>query len=186
MDKLRAEAGPAETKVILGWDSNFRRLMISLPKNKFVAWTTNISQLLLNETTTAKELESTIGCMGHLALIMPGVHNFHSCLRNLQQMATHCCSINISKTCRNNLILMLSFLEIAKWGIYMNLIAFHWLTHIYWANPCLFGLGGYLDEGFAWCFELPEELCSRATNNFLEYIASIISPWIDMLAGRLI
>ena len=67
-DKLRAEAGPAESKVILGWDFDFRRLIISLPKNKFVAWTTNVSQLLSNETTTVKELESTIGHLGHLTL----------------------------------------------------------------------------------------------------------------------
>ena len=48
-DKLRAEAGPVESKVILGWDFNFRQLIISLPENKFGAWTTNVSQLLLNE-----------------------------------------------------------------------------------------------------------------------------------------
>ena len=42
-----------------------------------------------------------------------------------------------------------------------------------------------MDKGFAWRFELPEELCFRASNNLLQYIASIISPWINMLAGRL-
>ena len=184
-DKLRAEAGPAELKVILGWDFNFRRLIISLPENKFVAWTTNASQLLSNGTTSAKELESTIGCLGHLALVVPGVHNFLSRLCNLQQMATHHRSIKISKTCRNDLILMIPFLKIAKRGIAMNLIAFRWLTHVYRSDSCPFGIGGYLDEGFAWRFELPEELCLRASNNLLEYSAPIISPWIVMLAGRL-
>ena len=130
-------------------------------------------------------LESTISQLGHLALVVPGVHNFLSRLRDLQQMATHRCSIKINKTCRNDLILMLNFLEITKWGINMNLIAFRRLTHIYRSNSCPFGLGGYLDKGFAWHFELPEELCFRASNNLLKYIASIISPWIDMLAGCL-
>jgi hypothetical protein len=42
------------------------------------------------------------------------------------------------------------------------------------------------DEGFAWRYELPEELQFRATNNLLEHIANVITPWVDMLAGRLI
>jgi hypothetical protein len=183
-DKLRAEARPAES-VILGWDFDIRRLIISLLKNKFVAWTRNISQLLLNGTTTAKELKSTIGCLGHLTLVVPGVHNFLSRLRDLQQMGTHRPSIKISKTCRNNLILMICFLEISKRVIDMNLIAFRRPTHVYWSDSCPFGLGGYLDEGFAWRFELPKELRYRASNNLLKYIASIISPWINMLAGHL-
>jgi hypothetical protein len=160
-DKLRAEVGPTESKVILGWDFDFRRLIISLPENKFVAWTRNVSQLLLNGTTTAKELESTIGHLGHLTIVLPGVRNFLSCLHNLQQMATHHRSIKIRETCRINLILMICFLKIAKQGIDMNLIAFCRSTHVYRSDSCPFGLRGYLDKGFAWRFKLPEELCFR-------------------------
>jgi len=36
-----------------------------------------------------------------------------------------------------------------------------------------------------WPFEIPEELHFWATNNLLKHVASIISPWINMLAGRL-
>ena len=80
---------------------------------------------------------------------------------------------------------MLRFLDIAKKGISMNLIAFRKPTHIYRSDSCPFGLGGYSDEGFAWHFEIPEDLRFHASNNLLEYIASIITPWVDMLAGRL-
>jgi hypothetical protein len=66
-DKLMAEAGPSETKMILGWMIDFRRLRISLPENKFIAWTLTINKLLANGLSTAKELESTIGRLGHLA-----------------------------------------------------------------------------------------------------------------------
>jgi hypothetical protein len=83
-DKLKAEAGPSETKMILGWSFDFRRLLISLPKNKFIAWTTNINKLLVEGSSTAKELESTIGRLGHLALVVPGVHHFLSRFRELQ------------------------------------------------------------------------------------------------------
>ena len=44
--KLIAEAGLEETKVILGWFLDFRRLLISLPSNKFTAWTKSISDIL--------------------------------------------------------------------------------------------------------------------------------------------
>jgi hypothetical protein len=80
---------------------------------------------------------------------------------------------------------MLRFLDIAKKGIDMNLIAFRKPTHIYRSDSCPFGLGGYSDKGFAWCFEIPEDLRFRASNNLLEYIASIITPWVDMLTGQL-
>jgi hypothetical protein len=60
-DKLKAEAGLSKTKVILGLFFDFRRLMISIPENKFIAWTSAINELLVEGWSTAKELESTIG-----------------------------------------------------------------------------------------------------------------------------
>ncbi len=80
---------------------------------------------------------------------------------------------------------MLRFLKIAKKGIDMNLIAFHQPTHVYQSDSCPFGLGGYSDKGFAWRFEILEELWFGASNNLLKYVPSIFSPWIDMLAGHL-
>lgn len=41
-DKLIAEGGLSETKMILGWLFNFRTLTIFLPDHKFIAWTTAI------------------------------------------------------------------------------------------------------------------------------------------------
>jgi hypothetical protein len=184
-DKLKAEAGPSETKMILGWSFDFRHLLISLPKNKFIAWTMNINKLLVEGSSTAKELESTIGRLGHLALVVPGANHFLSRLHELQQLATHRHSIRISEDCHKDLLLMLHFLNIAKHGIDMNQVAFRHLTHVYQSDSCSFGLRGYSDEGLAWLFEIPEDLRFWASNNLLEYIASIISPWVDMLAGRL-
>ena len=39
--------------------------------------------------------------------------------------------------------------------------------------------------GFAWRFEMPEDLLFWASNNLLEYIASMICLWVDTLAGHL-
>jgi hypothetical protein len=68
---------------------DFRQLRTSLPENNFIAWTENINKLIADGTSTAKEFELTIGRLGHLALVVPGVHHFLSRLRELQQLATH-------------------------------------------------------------------------------------------------
>ena len=117
--------------MILGWMFDFRRLRISLPENKFIAWTTTINKLLANGSSTAKELESTIGRLGHLALAVPGVHHFLSRLRELQRLAIHHRSVRLSDDCCKDLLLMLRFLEIARQGIDMNLLAFCRPTHVY-------------------------------------------------------
>ncbi len=67
----------------------------------------------------------------------------------------------------------------------MNLIAFRQPTHIYRSDSCPYGLGGYSDKGFAWRYELQEEHRFRALNNLLEFIASIITPWKDLINKRL-
>ncbi len=130
-DKLKTEVGLSKMKMILGWMFDFRCLLISLPENKFIAWTTNINKLLVDGLSTAKELESTIGRLGHLALVVPGIHHFLSRLRELHQLATHCRSIRLSDDCRKDSLLMLRFLKIARQGIDMNLIAFRRPTHVY-------------------------------------------------------
>ncbi len=157
-DKLKAEAGLSKTKMILGWLFDFRRLLISLPENKFIAWTMTINKLLVEGSSTAKELELTIGRLDHLILVVPEVHHFLSRLRELQQLATRRQSIRLSDDCREDLLLMLWFLKIARQGINMNLVAFRHPTHVYWSDSCPFGLGGYSDEGFAWRFKIPKDL----------------------------
>ena len=135
-DKLFAKAGLTEIKMILGWEIDFRRLRISLPENKFIMQTTYVNHLLAAGTTNAKELESTIGQLGHLALVVPSIYHFLSRLHELQQLATHRRLIRISDNCRDNLLLMLRFLNIAKKGIDINLIAFCKPTHVYRLDSC--------------------------------------------------
>jgi hypothetical protein len=171
-------------KTILGWLIDFCRLTISLPSNKFIAWTESINKILTRGTLTTKELETTIGQLGHLGAIMPFVYYFLSRLRNLQKKATNRRTIDICQDCHDDLNLMLSFLHKAHTGIDMNLIAFRRPMHIYRSDSCPYGLGGYLHEEFAWRFKLPENYRFRASNNLLKFITSI-TPWIDLISKRL-
>ena len=72
-----------------------------------------------------------------------------------------------------------------KHVIDLNLIAYRKPTHVNHSDSCPRGLGGYSHKGHAWRFYLPPHLRFRASNNLLEHLASIITPWIDMLAGRI-
>jgi hypothetical protein len=185
-NNLSAEAGLEEEKIILGWHINFCRLIISLQDNKFIAWTHSIKEILSRGTSTAKELKMMIGRLGHLGAIVPFVYHFLSRLRDLHWKATKRQSIAIPQPCQDDLELMLVFLHKAFTDIDMNLISFWCQTHIYQLDSCPYGLGGYSHkDGFAWRLELQEQHRFRASNNLLEFIASIITPWIDMILKRL-
>jgi hypothetical protein len=181
--KLLAEAGLEEIKTILGWVFDFRRMIVSLPDNKFIAWSREIENLLEKMETTAKELEENIGRMVHLSMILPFVHHFMSRLRDLQARAKNRRSIKITAECEKDLNLMLFFLKEASKGVDLNQIAFRMPGFVYRSDSCPKGLGGYSHLGKAWRFYIPEWLQFRASNNLLEHIASIITPWIDILNG---
>jgi hypothetical protein len=80
---------------------------------------------------------------------------------------------------------MLKILDKAKGGIYMNLLGLRFPDRIYYLDSCLAGLGGYSNQGFVWCFKIPDNLLFRTSNNLLEFLTAIIMPWIDIIGGRL-
>jgi hypothetical protein len=80
---------------------------------------------------------------------------------------------------------MLHMIKIAHDEVSMNSIVYRQPTHVYQSDSCPAGLGGYSDSGFAWRFYLSKGLQFHATNNLLEHIAAIMTPWIDIIQGRL-
>ena len=186
-NKLTAEAGLTETKMILGWKWDLRQLIISLPFNKYTSWSAELLTMITNGTVTTARLEASIRRLGHLALVIPFVHHFLSRLRELHTRASRSNrrSIHIPPICITDLKLMEYFLQKAHKGVNMNQIAFRRPTHVYRSDSCPAGLGGYSHMGFAWRYYLPDDLLFCASNNLLEHIAAIITPWIDIIAGRL-
>lgn len=183
--KLAAEGALEEEKIILGWHFDFRKLTVALPENKFVAWSEDIQSIISVGRSTAKALEQLIGRLGHLSMVIPFVYHFLSRLRDLQYRSRSRRSVAITDECKKDLHLMLYFLKKGRRGIDMNLLAYLMPTHVYHSDSCPAGLGGYCNSGFAWRYYLPVELQFRASNNLLEFLAAIITPWIDLLNGRL-
>ncbi len=183
--KLIAEGALEETKIILGWFCDLRRLTMALPENKFVAWSDGIRALLSRGKAAPPELEQLIGRMTHLGAIIPMIYHFLSRLQDLHFRSRNRRSIPLTDNCIKDLQLMLKCLDVARKGVDMNLIAYRSPTHIYHSDSCPAGLGGYSNEGYAWRFYIPPNLRFRASNNLLEFIAAVITPWVDIIAGRL-
>ena len=151
-------------------------MQVSLPDNKFKAWSKAISEMLSKGFATAKELEKNIGRLVHLSLVLPFVHHFLSRLRELQRRATNRRQVKITEKYADDLKLMLYFLEKARDGVSLNMIAYRKPTHVFRSDSCPRGLGGYSHTGWAWRYYLPKDLQFRASNNLLEHLASIITP----------
>jgi hypothetical protein len=67
----------------------------------------------------------------------------------------------------------------------MNLLAFRLPDQVYYSDSCPAGLGGYSNQEYAWRFKVPDKLQFRASNNLLEFLAAIITPWIHIIGGCL-
>ena len=137
--RLAAEASPEEIKIILGWMMDFRELIKSLPDKKYIAWGADIKKMLTSGSAKAKELETLIGRLGHLGMIIPFVYHFLSRLQEWQHKSRIKRYPSQTDNCCQDLILMLKFLDKAHNGIDMNLISYRRPTHFvsFWPRRIL-------------------------------------------------
>jgi hypothetical protein len=185
MKKLIAEGGLEEIQTVLGWVLNTRELMVLLPVDKFLAYSKQINECLKEMRATFENLDTLTGRLTHVALIIPQAHHFLNRIRHLKDCTKNRRTSKIPKPVADDLHLFLSFLKQAKDGISLNLVTFRKPTHIYRDDACEHGIGGYSKDGRFWRWEIPEELRSRASINILEFVASIISLWVDIKEKRI-
>ena len=76
MSKLLAECRLEESKTLLGWVINTRSLHISLPQDKFIAWSNSIQDLLKKRRSNHKQLETLVGRLGHVSMIINQMKHF--------------------------------------------------------------------------------------------------------------
>ncbi len=113
-DKLTAEGGLSETKIIIGWYFNFRTLAMTLREHKYIAWSREFKLMIQARKTTKRILELTIRCMSHVGSMIPWVYHFLSRLRSLLAHTWNRRVINIDKKCTKDLELMQLILHKAK------------------------------------------------------------------------
>jgi hypothetical protein len=177
INKAIAKGTLAETLIVLGRMIDTRRLLISLPTDKFTAWTADINDFLLSKGRRVKQrtLETMVGRLQHIANIMVQGNHFLGRLRSAVLRADKFKGTRISSEEMKDLVLWKDFLVVAHTGIGLNLLTTREPNNILWTDACEHGLGGYsLKMGWAWRWEtIPLHLRGRKPVNFLELLACL-------------
>jgi hypothetical protein len=185
-DKNEAEGAPEEIKITLGWELDSRSLLIKLPAHKFKAWSSQVNSFISRKTANEKDLSSVLGRLENVAVLIPSFGHFLNNIRQLEIKAAITKKNQvINKRAKDDFELALKFLERARMGINMNLITFRVPNKIYICDASEHGLGGFATHGRAWSYIIPENLRGRAHINLLEFLAQLISIWIDVLENKI-
>jgi hypothetical protein len=174
--KLKAEGTFEEIKTALGWVINTRSLLISLPTDKHLKWSEEIQKMINSKRASHSQLESTIGRLNHVAGIIPMFRHFLGRLRHALHRSSKHKWTNLRFCEITDLHLSLKFLHCSVQGISINNIVLRKPSIFYRSDASEFGMGGYnLISGLAWRFEIPSNLCLRASLNSLEFLACVIT-----------
>jgi hypothetical protein len=145
MLKLVAEGSPSEQQIVLGWLLDTRRLLISLPSDKYEAWLRTINRLIKDTGCLKEELDALEGQLNHAAYVIPLARHFLTHLRAARNSKTNKKSwVKLDKPTLVDLVLWTALLAKAHAGISMNLIVTCRPSQICWSDSCPFGLGGFL------------------------------------------
>jgi hypothetical protein len=150
--KLIAEGRPEEIQIVLGWRINTRLLEISLPDDKYLAWSGDLRRLRASRQCPAKELETLIGRLNHTAYIIPNARHFMSRIRKELEAGPRGKrgGRKVGTEALSDLLLWEGFLTHAHNGVSMNLLTTREPDKLCWSDACPYGLGGYSLSGRAW------------------------------------
>jgi hypothetical protein len=185
LTKLAAELGSSEQKIILGWKYDTRRMLVSLPENKYVAWSNDICKIIAKQRALHHELDTLVGRLDHTCCVFPLARHFMERIRFAKQAASKnpYRPYSLNSTICSDLKLMLKILTKTNLGINMNLLTFRTPNTQSKVDACPYGIGGFSKLGRAWRWKIPSRLVGRAHINLLEFIACLIAIWLDIIEG---
>jgi hypothetical protein len=180
-----AEGTPSETQVVLGWVLDTHLLLIQLPGDKFIAWTTDIASVLETGTVTFGSLESIVGRLNHAGYVIPMSRHFLNRLRlRLEARGNKRQRLTLNHEELEDLTLWLTFLAMAHRGISFNRMTIRQPTRLGFSDSCPFGLGGFSLSGRAWRLKIPPDCAfygASEINNLLEFLAMMLNIWLIVL-----
>jgi hypothetical protein len=133
LSKLKAEGTMTESLLILRWQFNLQSLQVTPPLDKYVAWSSGISTIISNQKASMDNLESLLGRLNHVAMVLPLPHYF---LNRIRHFITNIMKLSNSNLCtpsRKRLstavrdaiqLFQTVFIPKVQNGISMNLITF--------------------------------------------------------------
>ena len=183
--KLLAEGRPEEVQIVLGWRLNTRLLEVSLPDDKYLAWSADVRKLREAGNCLTKELDTLVGRLNHTAYIIPNARHFMSRIRRgLEAGGSGRRQRKLGAEALEDLLLWEEFLHHANQGVSMNLLVTREPDRICWSDACPFGLGGYSLSGRAWRLRIPMSspiFGHQGVNNLLEFLGMAINIWLACL-----
>jgi hypothetical protein len=187
LKKLKVEGRLEETKLVLGWQINTRSLQISLPDSKFFTCIRDLDAMLSASKSSYQLLETLLGHLNHVACIFLPMRHFLGWLyKALYRAKAKLSWTALFPNDLEDLRLHKEFLLYANKGVSLNIIAFRKPTCIFRSDASEFGLGGYsILSGTAWRWEIPIELRLCTSINSLEFIACVITVWVDIMSGHI-
>jgi hypothetical protein len=183
--KLMAEGSPDEVQIVLGWRIDTRRLMISLPDDKYDAWLGELTRIATAGKCKFKDLDRIIGRLNHSSYLVPITRNFLGRLRALLTPRRHDRHVvTLDPDTVADVVLWKGILTQANQGISMNLISTREPDRICWSDACPLGIGGYSLSGRAWRIQIPTSSIVRGhegVNNLLEFLGMVVNVWLECL-----
>ena len=181
--KLEAEGSPAEVQIVLGWQIDTRRLLVSLPDDKFKAWSSDLHGISRGKHCSRKEVETLVGRPNHTAAVIPDARHFLSRIRAAmgpddRQRRQR---VKFGTEALADLRLWEKFLIVANQGVSLNLLVTRQPDRICWSDSCPYGIGGYTLSGRAWRIQIPRSSIihgSKKVNNLLEFLGMVINIWL--------
>ena len=185
--KAVAEGTPSERLIVLGWLLDTRRLLVSLPYDKYVAWSSDVEQVLhATRPVPAKIWKALIGRLQNVAQIIRPASHFMSRLRYAETRAIENKATLPSHEERADLELWLDYLRRSSDGISLNLLTFRKPDVAHRGDASLYQLGGWnVNTGRAWRFCIPDNLQGHKSINFLEFLTSGIEFFLAIEEGEL-
>jgi hypothetical protein len=178
--KLQAEGSLRETQTILGWYIDTRDLTIRLPETKYLAWVTDINDMIQKSKTKYKTLESLLGRLPvvHCSNIIPLGRFYLGTLRR-HLVGSKWRTIKLLQRETETLMVWKTILLKASKGININLIVYRRPTNISINDACLTGMGGFsVRFGIAWRTYFPE--IQHTSINTIKFIAAIVGVWLEI------
>ena len=161
-------------------------MTVSLPDDKYKAWSSDLREIRRRSICPRTEIESLVGRLNHTSLVMPDARHFLGRIRASMGPAKgrrH--NIRFGKEVQADLLLCEEFLRTANQGLPISLLVTRRPDKICWSGACPYGMGGYTLSGMTWRIRIPGSSPiygdKTVNNNLLEFIRMVVNIWISCM-----